>query len=66
MDNFCQGFCTLCGTGCAQYCRDYRELRAERDRYKAALERIAVADGCEGYSEVLGGKLMEIAREALK
>lgn len=41
-------------------------MKAELSRLRSALEKIAVAEGCEGYGEVLGGKLMDMARVALK
>jgi hypothetical protein len=37
MSNWCQGFCTLCGTGCAQYCETTRELRAENAQLTSDL-----------------------------
>lgn len=40
-------------------------LLAQLDKRDEALRKIAVAEDCEGYGEVLGGKLMEMAREAL-
>ena len=39
MSNWCQGFCTLCGTGCGEYCEELKEFRARIER----LERVAAA-----------------------
>jgi hypothetical protein len=41
------------------------DMIAENARLKEALQDIAIAKYCEGYGEVLGGKLMELARQAL-
>jgi hypothetical protein len=38
---WCQGFCTLCGTGCAEYCDEARELRAEIDALKREVARLS-------------------------
>jgi hypothetical protein len=44
----------------------WNQVLKERDTYREVLENIAVAKGCEGYGEVLGGKLMDMARNGLK
>lgn len=37
---WCKGFCTLCGTGCAEHSEDIHELRAQVAALTGALEEI--------------------------
>jgi hypothetical protein len=41
MAGWCQGFCTLCGTGCGQFCEEIKQLRERVERAKEALRKIA-------------------------
>ena len=36
--DWCQGFCTLCGTGCGEYCDQIADLRARLAIAVEALE----------------------------
>ena len=66
--DWCQGLCTKCGFACADYCEDYKELeeeneklQAERNRYRAALEKILETGCCDACSGV-----ERVAKEALE
>lgn len=39
--SYCQGFCTLCGTGSAEYASEIHAMRAENASLREALELIA-------------------------
>lgn len=64
--NFCQGFCTLCGTGCAEYASEIREVRGENARMREALELIAAPQRPDGTWNRDRQACMELARGALE
>lgn len=43
--NWCQGFCTRCGTSCADYCEDVHELKEENLRLRQMNAELR-ASGC--------------------
>lgn len=63
--NWCQGFCTLCGTGCAEYAEEIHEIRGENARLREALELIAAPMRPDGSWNRDRQACAELARGAL-
>jgi hypothetical protein len=64
--DWCQGFCTKCGTGCAEHSEDLHQVDKERKALQAEVDRLTAASKISYFTLERVKNFAEEAQESAK